>query len=324
MLAKDIDEIKFLKENVEIIDLLLQDKTTNKNIIWATDNYLKKGIPFGIDKPILSNLIMRKGSKVIKPRIEKSKAEQTRRSKDKAEVFTPSWICNKQNNLIDDAWFGRNNVFNLTSDESNNWVATNDIIRFPEDKVWKDYVKETRLEMCCGEAPYLVSRYDTVSGEMLELKDRVGMLDRKFRIINENAKNDEEWNEQAFIALKSIYGYEFQGDNLYIARCNVLLTFIDYFKGRYNKDPDIDLIKQAIDIICWNVWQMDGLKLVVPFSCHKEGVVQISLFSDMPEEPQFCLGCRNGNPKDHNGKRCFIMDWEKREKVKYVDVLWRG
>jgi hypothetical protein len=29
-----------------------------------------------------------------------------------AEVFTPSWICNAQNNLIDNTWFGRDNVFN--------------------------------------------------------------------------------------------------------------------------------------------------------------------------------------------------------------------
>ena len=29
-----------------------------------------------------------------------------------AEVFTPSWICNAQNNLIDNAWFERKDVFN--------------------------------------------------------------------------------------------------------------------------------------------------------------------------------------------------------------------
>lgn len=322
MLAKDIDGIEYLKDNIEIIDLLLQDKTTKKNIIWATDNYARKGIPFGIEKQILSTLIIGKNSKVIKPRIEKSKAEQTRRSKDKAEVFTPSWICNKQNNLVDEAWFGRKGVFNIDNDDKT-WTVTEKPIIFPEGKTWKDYVKEIRLEMCCGEAPYLTSRYDTVTGEMLELKDRIGMLDRKFRIINENVKDDEEWNEQALIALKSIYGYEFQGDNLYIARCNILLAFIDYFNARYNKEPDLDLIKQVIEIICWNLWQMDGLKLVVPFSCHKDEIVQMSLFDDMQQEPQICLGCRNGNPKDHNGKRCYIMDWETGKKVKYIDVLWR-
>ena len=42
----------------------------------------------------------------------KSKAEQEHRSRDKAEVFTAAWICNKQNNLVDNAWFGREGVFN--------------------------------------------------------------------------------------------------------------------------------------------------------------------------------------------------------------------
>lgn len=237
-------------------------------------------------------------------------------------MFTPSWICNNQNNLVDEAWFGRKNVFNESNDNKT-WTTVEEHIVFLDDKSWKDFVKETRLEMCCGEAPYLTSRYYTVTGEMLELKDRIGMLDRKFRIISEHAENDDEWNEQSVIALKSVFGYEFQGDNLYIARCNILLTFIDYYKDKYNKDSDINLIKQVIEIICWNFWQMDGIKLVVPFSCHKDEVVQISLFDDMQEEPQFCLGCRNGNPKDHNGKRCYIMDWEKGKKVKYVDVLWR-
>lgn len=54
-------------------------------------------------------------------------------------------------------------------------------IKFPDkkDRTWQKYVDERRLEITCGEAPYLVSRYDAVSGEPLELKDRIGMLDRK-------------------------------------------------------------------------------------------------------------------------------------------------
>ena len=39
---------------------------------------------------------------IIRPRAVKSKEEQTQRAKDKAEVFTPAWICNAQNNLIDE------------------------------------------------------------------------------------------------------------------------------------------------------------------------------------------------------------------------------
>lgn len=50
---------------------------------------------------------------VIMPRVLKSRDTQTARSRDMAEVFTPSWICNAQNNLIDEAWFGRKEVFNV-------------------------------------------------------------------------------------------------------------------------------------------------------------------------------------------------------------------
>lgn len=321
MFYKDINDIEYIKNNNEIIDLLLQDKTTKKNIIWASNNYIKYGSSYKEDKQILSTLISYKKNKIIKPRIEKSKSEQIRRSKDNAEVFTPSWICNNQNNLIDEKWFNKKDVFNRV-DENNKWISNVNKITFPEDKTWFDYVKKATLEMCCGEAPYLVSRYDTVTGEFLNTNDRIGLFDRKIRIINENAIDDNQWNEQVLIALKSIYGYEFQGDNLYIARCNVLLSFIDYYYERYNKLPDIDLLKSVIDIICWNLWQMDGLKLVVPFSCHKEEIIQFSLFEDMQEKPEICLGCRTNNPKDHNGKRCYIMDWEKEKKIKYTDILW--
>ena len=46
------------------------------------------------------------------PRVHKDKILQLSRSKVMAEVFTPSWICNAQNNLIDSSWFGKANVLN--------------------------------------------------------------------------------------------------------------------------------------------------------------------------------------------------------------------
>ncbi len=55
---------------------------------------------------------------IIMPRVQKDKLLQKNRSRDMAEVFTPSWICNAQNNLIDTAWFGRENVFNIQTVES--------------------------------------------------------------------------------------------------------------------------------------------------------------------------------------------------------------
>ena len=307
-----------------ILGILLHDNTTKKNIIWATVHYQNKGLGYSITdeiKPCHLNGKVR----AVRPRIEKSKTEQTKRSKDNAEVFTPSWIVNKQNNLADNAWFGRENRFN-TENPDNSWSPT-EKVTFDGDKTWTDNVGDIRLEVCCGEAPYLVSRYDTVSGEAIENKNRIGLLDRKFRVINENVTSDEEWLDYAIKAIKSIYGYEFQGDNLLIARENVLLDFVDYYFERFGKLPGEDLLIEVATIISWNLWQMDGLKYVVPFSCHNEveKVVQLTLFGE-PEEPKLdiCPGCKANDPKKHNGKRCYIMDWATNKKIKFVSLMWRN
>ena len=308
----------------ELIDILLYDNTTKKNIIWVTDHYKNKGLGYSVTDEIKPCHLTGK-VRAIRPRIEKSKAEQTKRSKDNAEVFTPSWIVNKQNNLADNAWFGKEDVFNIENPDGS-WTPTEKVV-FDDDKSWIDYVIDNRLEVCCGEAPYLVSRYDTVSGEKIENKNRTGILDRKFRVINENVTIDEEWLDYAIKAIKSVYGYEFQGDNLLIARENVLLDFVDYYFERFNRLPDKDLLISVATIISWNLWQMDGLKYVVPFSCHNEveKVVQLSLF-DEPEEPKLdiCPGCKANDPKKHNGRRCYIMDWERNKKIKFVSLMWRN
>ena len=91
------------------------------------------------------------------PRVLKDKQAQIGRTKDKAEVFTPSWVCNAQNNLIDEAWFGRKEVFNqeiITEDGSHTWVPTSGKITFPEgdsQKTWKKYIVDNRMEITCGE-----------------------------------------------------------------------------------------------------------------------------------------------------------------------------
>lgn len=74
------------------------------------------------------------------------------------------------------------------------------------------------------------------------------------------------------------------------------------------------------EVISWNIWQMDGLKYVVPYSCHPVSIPpapQLELFFDdetpPPQLPEDCPGCRRnkpGDPTDHNGDRCRIMDWE--------------
>ena len=317
MISRDFNENELFKQYPEMLDILLFDFTTKKNIVWASDNYKRKGLGYFEKDHILPTLITGRHSNVIKPRVEKSKNEQSKRSKDSAEVFTPSWMCNQQNNLVDNKWFGIEGVFN--TEIHNSWITTEKVIF--GDKSWKEYVLDIRLEITCGEAPYIVSRYDTVTGNVIPLKERIGFLDRKFRVINENASNDEEWIDYSIKAVQSVYGFEFQGDNLLIARENILLSYIEYYENRFEKMPDISLFKNVATIISWNFWQMDGIKMVVPFTCHKEEMIQLSLFEEV--KPEICKGCRNGNPKDHNGKRCIIMDWTKNKKVQFIDLMWR-
>ena len=312
----DINE-KYLLENYpKILDLLLIDNTTKKNIIWATDSYKIKGYSFSEN---MSPFVI--GEKnFIKPRSQKSKSEQSKRSKDSAEVFTPSWMCNKQNNLIDNAWFNKENVFNEEL-ENNMWKANEKNIEFPEGKTWIDYVKDIRMEITCGEAPYIVSRYDTVTGDRIALQERIGLLDRKLRVVNENTDNKEDWIKYSLEALKATYGYEWQGDNLLLARENVLFSYLEYYYSRFNELPSQDLMIEVATIISWNLWQMDGIKCVIPESCQVERIVQINLFGEEYVQENGCIGCEKGDVYHHNGIYAKIMDWEKNKKVRFVDQI---
>lgn len=319
----DEDKVKqfeqdFFKINPKIIELLLMDHSTKRNIIWGTSNYKSHGLDYSKDSQITFSQISGRHHNLIRPRSEKSKVEQKKRSKDMAEVFTPSWVCNKQNNLIDNSWFDSSDNFNKEILD-NQWEDTN-VVLFNNGKSWKDYINDVRLEITCGEAPYLVSRYNTIDGEPINIKHRIGLLDRKLRVVNENVVNNEEWLEWAIKAVKSVYGFDFQGDNVFLARINILFDFIEYYENKIKSLPFQEILEKVAEIISWNIWQMDGLKFVVPYSCHKENTQQLSFF-DQPINQTQCRGCLNNNIVDHNGIRCIIMDWESNKKIKVLDLF---
>lgn len=317
----DIKENSLLEIDSELLDILLKDRTTGENILWATDNYESLGYLYKSDRQILPSLITGSNGEVIKPRIKKSKEEQQARIRGKAEVFTPSWVCNCQNNLVDDAWFGYSGAFNTEGDKC--WTATASPVKFPEGKSWKDYVQENRLEITCGEAPYLASRYDTVTGKAIPVKERIGLLDRKLRVIGENTEDKADWLIWAKKAYQSVYGYEWQGDNLLLARENLLYTFIDYFEDKFQEQPDKKLLLEIAEIISWNIWQMDGLKCVVPNSCKSETTIQLSLFDDKPMEKP-CEGCAKNKIFKHNGIYCKIKNWQSGKTIKFVNLMRGG
>lgn len=284
-----------------VLDLLLKDKSTKQNIIWATNSYEELGEGFMPTDEITKQKIL--SHDIIQPRVSKSIAFQDERTKSKGEVFTPTWICSQMNNRCDEAWFGHDNVFTTQNEKS--WEPTTSPIDFGELK-WKDYVDSRRIEITCGEAPFLVSRYDATSGEFIDIERRIGLLDRKLRIVGENAKDEEEWMAWTTRAFQSVYGYEYQGDNLLVARINLLLTFTDYLDAKWHRPASKNELQSIANIICWNIWQMDGLKDCVPLQePHQEGL-QLSLFETTPAPK-----------KDYD---CKIFDWRANESIKFKQL----
>lgn len=327
----DILENELIEKYPEILGILLRDRTTLKNIFWATDNYEHFGDSYKFNSEILAELITGEKGNVIMPRVHKDKILQLSRSKEMAEVFTPSWICNAQNNLVDNSWFGIEGVFNkeiLLKNGIKTWETTKEKIVFPKGKTWQDYVRDTRLEISCGEAPYLVSRYDTTTGEFIKIENRIGILDRKLRVVNENLNSINDWIESVEIAYKSTYGFEWQGDSLLLAREALLITFIENFTHKFDIEPSLEAIQNIANIISWNVWQMDGLKGIIPNSCRNE-IVEISDFFETKTEVKKCKGCVIQNMNLHNGIYCNIMDWDEKNNltgkagkvIRFVDLL---
>lgn len=297
----DIREDYLLKKG-NLLEILLQDKTTSKNIMWATDSYESKGEMFVPLAPISIDLVTGTNGSLIQPRALKSKEEQLYRTRDKAEVFTPLSIVKQMNDACDTKRVTKNN--------------------------WQEYIALLKLEITCGEAPYIVSRYDPVSDkqELLPLPNRVGFLDKKLSVVSKYCVTSDDWLKWSKIAFQSSYGYEWQGDSLLIARENLLYTFIDYYEEKFNKAPTLNLQKEIADIIAWNIFQMDGLRYVIPMSCKNEKVVikgEETLFDKkddyIMEKP--CPGCEKKTAQNHNGKYVTIMDWVKETPIKFVDIV---
>jgi hypothetical protein len=297
----DILEDYLLKKD-NLLEILLQYKTTAKNILWATDSYEIKGMKYSPFSPITSDLITGENGDLIQPRAVKSKEEQLTRTRDKAEVFTPLHIVKQMNDASDTKRITKSN--------------------------WQEYVGLLKLEITCGEAPYIISRYDPVSDkqELLPLNERVGFLDKKLSVVSKHCDSQEDWLKWAKVAFQSSYGYEWQGDSLLIARENLLYTFNDYYKVKFKEIPSSESQKEIAEIIVWNIFQMDGLKYVIPMSCITEKIVltgEETLFgkeNDRVEEKP-CKGCSTNTAKSHNGTYAKTMDWRDSKIVRFVDII---
>lgn len=315
--------------SLSILETLLCDRTTGRNIIWADNEYEALGDGYMGDDEITIEKITGPNVNVIRPRIAKAVEQQSLRTKSRAEVFSPAWLCNQMNNDLDEVWFGRRDVFNtetVAEDGANTWVSTNEPIAFPKSKGhgWHAYVEAPRLEITCGEAPFVCSRYDAVTGGELPVSERVGFLDRKLRVVTEKTKTRKEWVRRALDALRASYGFEYQGDNLLIARINVLETFAEHLRDRWGSDIEQDELEQAAWIVSWNFWQMNGFTDAVP--TNKMDVDVVSTFGTVeetePAQPSLFDGAFLGETKDEEPKEtvplCVIYDWQDGEPFEFA------
>ena len=272
----DISEESLSKESADLLKILLKDRTTKKNIVWATHSYELLGKGFAPSDRIAPSRVTGAYANLIQPRSEKSKYEQKDRTKIRAEVFTPTWLVKKQNGYIEAE------------------LEALDL---------EDYIQVRWLEITCGEAPYMVTRYDTVTGEEIPLSERVGFVDRKLQRISREVSDEATFYELVKKAYRASYGYEYQGDSLLLARENLLATFEDYYLNKTENQPTLEQKKEIATIISYNVFQMDGLKKTSPYSAKQRQSQQLSLFADELEAQEV------EESKTH------IKDWKKNRMI---------
>lgn len=272
----DISEEQLALESSDLLKILLKDRTTKKNIVWATHSYELLGKGFAPSDRINPSKVTGTYANLIQPRSEKSKYEQKDRTKIRAEVFTPTWLVAKQNGYVE------SELGSLSLEE---------------------YVDLRWLEVTCGEAPYMVTRYDTVTGEEIPLSERVGFVDRKLQRISREVSDEATFYELVKKAYLASYGYEYQGDSLLLARENLLATFEDYYLAKIGNQPTLEQKKEIATIISYNVFQMDGLEKNSPYSASQGQSQQLSLFTDELEI------------QEAEESKTQIKDWKKNKMI---------
>lgn len=277
MTTIDISEESLARESSGLLRTLLKDRTTNKSIVWATHSYELLGKGFGLYDRITPTRVTGAYANLIQPRSEKSKYEQKDRTKVRAEVFTPTWLVKKQIEAVDQDF---------------------------QDLDLEAYLNLKWLEITCGEAPYMVSRYDTVTGQALDLEERVGFLDRKLHRLSQQVHEEEAWFQGAVTAYQNAYGYEYQGDSLLLARENLLASFIDYYQAKFDREPSPSQKQTIAQIISYNVLQMDGLTYTSPYTEQAKEAVQLSLFEEIAEQTS-------------QPQKALIKDWKTNELIDF-------
>lgn len=87
----------------------------------------------------------------------------------------------------------------------------------------------------------------------------------------------------------------------------MLRTFEEYLRARWKREPSPGEYKIILNIIVWNIWQMDGLTGTTPFGKLRQKVQALSLLDP---------------PRSDNGAYppCVIFDWNTGKAVEYLSM----
>lgn len=286
-----------------LLPTLLADRSTGGNIIWASDAYAHLGAGFAATDEVWPMAVTGEHVGLVRTRASKARDVQVAFTKTHAEVFTPLWVCKMMVDEADRAWDSAH-----------------------EEATWREYVSSRRLEITCGEAPYLVSRYDAADGTPVPLEKRVGILDRKLARIPRYFKR-RSWITWAMRAVQSTYGYEFQGDNLLIARVNLLATVEDWCEEAGFSPLTQAEYGRLAEVVSWNLWQMDGLSDCVPFG-EVEQSYEIEYTPTLFDVSEYTVGVADGQLSLFGEKTmpglAKVYDWEKGTEVVFRDLKRKG
>ena len=140
---------------------------------------------------------------------------------------------------------------------------------------------------------------------------------------SENTETREDWIKWAYSAVQNVYGFDWQGDNVLIARENLLFTIAEHYEAKFNEKLETQDLVGFAKVIAWNIWQMDGIKYVIPNSCCTKEIIDEDLFERrVISKP--CIGCLKGDNRKHNGIYCVIKDWETHRNIRFVDMVFGG
>lgn len=302
-IQKDIRELSMMG----LMEKLLVDKTTGRHILWATDAYETEGEAYGRGREIeLAEISL------VKTRARKAAEQQSSRTRRHGEVFTPRWVCDFMNDALDRDWFGVEKM------EPDVWEDLDALFwqkKGHKTPRWQRYVDSRRLEITCGEAPYLAERYDVSTGEEIEVSSRRGLLDRKLLAISHFTETREDWQHWALRAVEATYGYEFQGDNLLIARVNIMKTVMEHYFSKWEEAAPASFLRKMTNKVAWNLWQMDGLSGRIPYCAEDPEGADLFSFGDIDIRPLLSVG----QPV------CRVYSWRSDcQSVSYEDVKARS